>query len=34
LRVLKNEMLKHGKLFASIQIWAAQAPGLSAAAYI
>lgn len=26
LRVLKNEMLKHGKLFASIQIWAARAP--------
>ena len=28
LRVLKNEMLKYGKLFASIQIWAARKPAI------
>lgn len=27
LRVLRNEFLKHGKLFASIQLWSAKAPG-------
>jgi ubiquinone/menaquinone biosynthesis C-methylase UbiE len=26
LRVLRNEMLKHGKLFASIQVWSAKEP--------
>lgn len=29
LRILRNEILKHGKLFASIQIWAARAPVIS-----
>jgi hypothetical protein len=26
LRILRNEMLKHGKLFASIQLWSAYKP--------